>query len=187
MKSWYLLPALVLLAACSAQDSQPVGETTAETEPGPYSLDNLATTDACYQEDRSLLLDDGQMLFERGGDGIAHMAYNLDGERQQLSIVFHSAPREIGQRLNRAGAVFYRQAGEIYDPTRDTVIYHRNREGRFCTAVRDDTIGREFVETFRGIYEDYIAMQAADTVPAEEPVAEDASTETDTAEQDGQQ
>lgn len=142
MKYLSILPVVALLAACSDQagESAVIRPPQIETanESGPFSTDNLARAEACFKPagERETFLVEGQSLFERGSDGWSRAAFRLNGETGSFDYPALDLPLELRQRLDRAGADFYREAGVLYDPTTDRVIYERTREGRFCTVVK---------------------------------------------------
>ncbi len=160
MKSWYCLPAFALLAACSAPDSQAPADSAAPADSvvpvtGPYSEDNLAFSDACFNEQgRAQLLEEGQSLIERGPAGIVLAAYNLDGELGQHEFDIGLLSEEMRQRVDGAAADFFREAGVAYNVTTDDVIYHRQTDGTFCAVVKVQPTARNFAEAARAIQAD---------------------------------
>jgi|GEM_PF-2841980 len=168
MKYWMIIPAIAVLTACSAQESDaPVidAPTDEAAQPaGPYSADNLAFSDACFDEtDRSAHLEDGQSLLERGPDAIVVVAYNQNGLRGNHSFPIMQMPAELRDRVDAAAATFFREAGQAYDVTTDHVIYHREQDGTFCAVVNVDTIAGPLATEARAIQADWDAVVTAET------------------------
>ncbi len=143
MKAWIALPALsaiALVAACS----EPEAATT--VAPSVFSEDNLATSEACFTDTPSALLEAGQTLIERGPSGIVRVSHNLDGAPADHEFAIAALSAEHRAIIDDAGAAFFRAAGEQHDYATDEVIYHRSRDGTFCAVVRPNEIGRPLAE-----------------------------------------
>jgi hypothetical protein len=168
MKAFLLIPAALLLAACSGPED---GAETAEApapDDGRSNLEReldglydqervdrrnelLASSDACFAEDRAALLNENQTLMERGALAIDIIAHAVDGEREVFEFPIVELSQDQRERLNAAAADFYRAAGEVHDYDTDDTIYHRDQSGTNCTVVKDPAIGRPLVETARAI------------------------------------
>ncbi|WP_417497335.1 hypothetical protein [Maricaulis sp.] len=140
MKVLLAIPALILLAACSQPEAAPV-----------YDADHLASSDACFADDRAALLEPGQTLIERGPDGAVRIAHALGGERASYEFFVSQMTDAPRQALDAAAADFYRAAGQQHDVTTDAVIYHRATDGTFCAVVRDEATGRALVDAAAAI------------------------------------
>jgi hypothetical protein len=144
MRSLFPLASLVLLAACS----QPQ---TADTATPVYDADHLASSPACFAEDRAALLAPGQVLLERGPDGMVRISSALGHAPENLEFSIAGMPESERQVLDAAAADFFRAAGIAYDPTTDTVIYHRATDGTFCTVTNSPAIGEPLVAAARAL------------------------------------
>lgn len=159
MKTCYLLPALAVLAACSAPESEAPADSAplveASTPAGPYSEDNLAFSDACFNEGaRVENLELGQTLIERGPAGVVLVAYNQADGSGVHSFDVTAVNDEIRQRVDNAAADFFRNAGVAYDVTTDNVIYHRQMDGTFCAVVNVPKIANALASEARAIQAD---------------------------------
>ncbi|WP_300552993.1 hypothetical protein [Maricaulis sp.] len=187
MKAWFALPAVILLAACSGPDTgEPGTETVTETAPaeetaaGPYGPGNLATSEACLVETgQAALLDEGQTLLERGPRGFVGVSHALNGMREDLRVRVTRMDEPYRGQIEDASAAFFRAAGNAHDPTTDAVIYHRTRDGIFCTVVRSQETGGALVDAMKsvmaatdnwGLEDDAEVEQTpAEETPADEP------------------
>ena len=182
MKAWFALPAIVLLAACSGpQSSETETETAAETAPAEaaapseYGPGNLATSQACLTETgQAALLEDGQTLLERGPRGFISVSHALNGEREDLRVRVTRMDEPYRGQLEDASATFFRAAGDAHDPTTDEVIYHRTRDGIFCTVVRSQDVGSALVEAMRTVMAATDNWGLEEVTPAAEATAEEA-------------
>ncbi|WP_291845579.1 hypothetical protein [Maricaulis sp.] len=143
MKAWIALPALALLAACTAEDGSTINT--------GFSEDNLATSAACFAETPSTLLEPGQTLLETGPAGVTRGSWSLDGETGDLVISIADIDQPTKTALDAANAAFYSAAGQQHSHTTDAVIYHRTTDGTFCTVVKDDATGRALVEAITNL------------------------------------
>lgn len=142
MKALYALALTLAVAACSAPQDADTQDSTASSANGEFSEDNLATSDACFSDTPSVLLEPGRTLIERGPSGIVRVSHTLDGEAADHEFQVSALPDQQRRILDDAAAQFFRTAGDQYDPETDAVIYHRARDGAFCAVVRDATAGR---------------------------------------------
>ena len=168
MKAHFLIPAL-LLAACSGPQDE-AAETAEAPAPddglsnvereleGLYDQERvqrrnelLASSDACFAEDRAALLEENQTLMERGPLAVDIIAHALDGEREVFRFPVIELSEDQRDRLNQAASQFYIRAGEVHDYDTDDTIYHRDQSGTNCTVVKDPAIGRPLVEAARAI------------------------------------
>ena len=152
------LSALALIPAC--------GEAPEPVTP-LYGAENLASSDACFSERRSTLLDDGQVLVERGPDGTDRVSFALSGTREDYVFPVAQLAPEAREQLNTAIADFYRAAGERHDVTTDAVIYHRAADGRFCTVMRGDATGEALGQAARAVAESLPTGQDSADSPLE--------------------
>lgn len=155
MKLWSVLPAVALLAACSASDEgadtpAPAGMAT-PIETG-FDSDNLASSPACFAEDRSAGLMPGQSLVERSPDGAVRISHALNGEQENFVFLITELTDEERATIDGAAADFIRAAGQSYDVTTDAVIYHRSTDGTFCTVVKDVDAGTAVVDAARTVH-----------------------------------
>lgn len=146
MKALYAFALTLAVAACSAPQDADGQDSAAAASGGEYSEDNLASSEACFSDTPSALLEPGQTLIERGPSGIVLVSHSLDGEAADYEFQVARLPEEQRRVLDDAAAQFFRTAGDQYDPTTDAVIYHRARDGAFCAVVRDAATGRGLVE-----------------------------------------
>jgi hypothetical protein len=159
MKTWFALPTMVLVAACSGPqssdteiDTAPETPAVEEATPGAYGPGNLATSDACLVESgQAALLDEGQTLLERGPRGFVGVSHALNGVREDLRVRVTRMDEPYRGQIEDASAAFFRAAGDAHDPTTDAVIYHRTRDGIFCTVVRSQEIGGALVEAMHSV------------------------------------
>tara|TARA_R110002096_G_scaffold122961_1_gene266209 strand:- start:1622 stop:2068 length:447 start_codon:yes stop_codon:yes gene_type:complete len=144
MKALLTISALVLLAACAQPE-------TADDAAPVYDADHLASSPACFADDRASLLAAGQTLLERGPDGIVKVSGFDSGQRENFEFPIGqlSAPSRLA--LDTAAAAFYQAAGRIHDVTTDAVIYHRATDGTLCTVTSDTPIGRPLLEAARAL------------------------------------
>lgn len=138
MKALLTLPVVALLAACSAQDPSTIST--------GFSEDNLATSQACFAETPSALLEPGQTLLETGPAGSTRISWSLAGETGDLNFAVTAMDLPAKTILDGANADFYRAAGQQHDHATDAVIYHRTSDGTFCTVIRDEPTGRALVD-----------------------------------------
>ncbi|WP_300532463.1 hypothetical protein [Maricaulis sp.] len=159
MKAWFTLPAILLLTACSGpQPGETDSETVMDAAPvedadiSAFGPGNLATSDACLAETgQAALLDEGQTLLERGPRGFIGVSHALNGQREDLRVRVTRMDEPFRGQLEDASAAFFRAAGDAHDPTTDDVIYHRTRDGIFCTVVRSQDIGGALVEAMKSV------------------------------------
>ena len=137
MKAWITLPALALLAACSSEQASTVNT--------GFSEDNLATSEACFAETPSVLLERGQTLLETGPAGLTRVSWSLGDETGDVALSISGMDTVTKTALDAANAAFYGAAGRQHDHSTDAVIYHRTTDGTFCTVVRDEATGRALV------------------------------------------
>lgn len=138
MNAWIALPALALLAACSAENGSTINT--------GFSEDNLATSEACFAETPSTLLEPGQTLLETGPSGLTRVSWSLGDETGDVAVSIAEIEQATKTVLDAANAAFYSSAGRQHDHTTDAVIYHRTTDGTFCTVVRDEATGRALVD-----------------------------------------
>ena len=143
MKAWICLPALALLAACSAEHGSTINT--------GFSEDNLATSDACFAETPSSLLDPGQTLLETGPAGLTRVSWSLGGETGDMAVSIAEIEQTTKTALDAANAAFYSAAGQQHDHSTDAVIYHRTTDGTFCTVIRDEATGRALVDAIMNL------------------------------------
>lgn len=146
MKALYAFALALAVAACSAPQDTDGQEGTDAAGGGEYSDDNLASSEACFSDTPSALLEPGQTLIERGPSGIVVVSHALDAEPADYEFQVAALPDAQRRILDEAAAQFFRTAGDQYDPATDAVIYHRARDGGFCAVVRDAATGRGLVE-----------------------------------------
>lgn len=192
MKAHHLIPALILFAAaCSAPQDETAPETAdsgtaqtseAETQEPDDGLSNverelvglydqervdrrnelLASSDACFAEDRPGLLNENQTLLERGPLAIDIIAHAVDGQREEFRFQIVELTREQHGRLNDVAGDFYRAAGDVHDYDTDDTIYHRDQAGTMCTVVKDPAIGRPLIAFARALQAELEAQAAAE-------------------------
>ena len=153
MKTLSCLPLIAVLAACSPQ---PAGETDANTVANStagstWSRDNLPQAPACFAPEPAPLLEPGQTLLERSPAGIVRIAGRSAAGEDAWAFEIMALDDDDRARLDGAAADFFRAAGEQHDYSTDTVIYHRSRDGSFCTVVRDEATGLALLETARSL------------------------------------
>lgn len=163
MKAHFLIPAVLLLAACADEAETPDdGLSDVERElDGLYDQERverrnalLASSEACFADDRAALLEENQTLMERGALAIDIIAHAVDGQREVFEFPVVELSQDQRDRLNAAAADFYRAAGEVHDYDTDDTIYHRDQSGTNCTVVKDPAIGRPLIETARAIVQE---------------------------------
>lgn len=148
MKTWIALPALAVLSfatACSAPDGE-TGDTGESETVSVFNEDNLATSEACFADAPSTLLEPGQTLIERGPSGIIRVSHNLGGAPADYEFTIIRLAEPQRQIIDNAAADFFRAAGAAHDFATDEVIYHRSRDGTFCAVVRDEAMGQPLAE-----------------------------------------
>ncbi len=143
MKPWIALPALALLAACSSDQGSTINT--------GYSEDNLASSEACFAETPSALLEPGQTLLETGPAGLTRVSWSLGGETGNMAVSTADMEHPTKTALDAANAAFYSAAGRQHDHSTDAVIYHRTTDGTFCTVVRDEVTGRALVDAIMNL------------------------------------
>ncbi|WP_203290839.1 hypothetical protein [Maricaulis parjimensis] len=163
MKTWIALSgltALALIAACSAPE--PADTEVSETGAGSvFSEDNLASSEACFADAPSTLLEPGQTLIERGPSGIVRVSHNLDAAPADYEFAIISLSEPQRRIIDDAGANFFRAAGDAHDYATDEVIYHRSRDGTFCAVVRDEAVGSALAEAAATVQADIDATPPA--------------------------
>ncbi|MFS2316364.1 hypothetical protein RMQ97_00380 [Maricaulis sp. D1M11] len=174
MKAWSILPALAVLVACAPASEDTAAAPAENTEvTGPYSEDNLAFSDACFAEDRSGLLEEGQTLLERSPDGTVRISHALDGAREDYLFQVLDLNEDHRQLVEGAAANFFRTAGVDYNVTTDDVIYHREMDGSFCAVVKNRESGMEVATAARTVQAELDASAQDNTetpdMPGEQP------------------
>jgi len=139
------LPAIALLAACSSQDASTINT--------GFSEDNLASSDACFAETPSSLLEPGQTLLETSPAGMTRISWSLAGETGDLTFTVTGMDQPTKTILDAANAGFYQAAGQQHDHSTDAVIYHRTSDGTFCTVIRDEPTGQALVDAISALHE----------------------------------
>ncbi|WP_417495377.1 hypothetical protein [Maricaulis sp.] len=140
MRALLAIFALTLTAGCTQPD------TVNDVAPA-FGTDNLATSQACFTENPSSLLEPGQTLLERGPDGIVKISSRVGGRAANLEFSVTQMPDASRQALDAAAADFFQGASAIYDVTSNIVIYHRATDGTLCTVTGDGAIGRTLMAT----------------------------------------
>ena len=143
MKIWIALPALALLAACSSEQGSTINT--------GFSEDNLASSDACFAETPSTLLEPGQTLLETGPAGLTRVSWSLNGETGDVILAVSDLDQTTKTAMDAANADFYRAAGEQHSHTTDAVIYHRSMDGSFCTVIKDQATGQALVDAITNL------------------------------------
>ena len=138
MKALIALPVLALLAACSSEHGSTINT--------GFSEENLATSEACFAETPSVLLEPGQTLLETGPAGVTRVSWSLGDETGDMVVSISGMDEATKSVLDAANAAFYSAAGQQHSHTTDAVIYHRSMDGSFCTVVKDQTTGRALVD-----------------------------------------
>ena len=129
----------------------------------------LASSDACFADIRSELLQDGQTLIERGPLAIDRISHAIGGAREDFVFPVIELTPDQRNRLNDAAGRFYRAAGEVHDYDTDDTIYHRDPSGTQCTVVKSPEIGQPLVDTAREIQAERDAAAAVADQPDGEP------------------